>query len=297
MTSKWLRVLRMPGVLLVIGLVLMSLATAVAVWAMGFVDGLIGSPPNDPGLIPGAIVYDLVLVAAYWLLVRKVEGRPFTDFAPRGAAAELGSGILLGAVLMSATIGIMALIGMYRVTGTESAAVLIPMLALSLTSGVGEEILLRGVIFRLVERGLGSWIALLISALLFGAAHLGNPNAGLFPALAIAVEAGILLAAIYMVTRRLWAAIGLHAGWNFFQGGIWGVPVSGIDTKGVLVSERSGPELLTGGAFGAEASIVAVALATATGIALLVIAHRRGQFVQPFWVRRRQEREAQPPSV
>src|SRR3546814_4514721 len=91
---------------------------------------------------------------------------------------------------------------------------------------------MRGVIFRLIERWLGSWIALAISAALFGAGHLANPNASWFAAVCIALEAGIMLGAIYMVTRRLWAAVGIHAAWNFTQGGIYGIAISGLDTQG-----------------------------------------------------------------
>src|SRR3546814_13727113 len=94
-----------------------------------------------------------------------------------------------------------------------------------------------------------------------------------------------MLGAIYMVTRRLWAAVGIHAAWNFTQGGIYGIAISGLDTQGLLVPRITGSDLLTGGAFGAEASLPALVLATALGVALLVIAYRTGNFVAPFWIR------------
>ena len=148
-----------------------------------------------------------------------------------------------------------------------------------------EEILLRGLIFRLLEKWLGSWAALTISALLFGLAHIANPNSSLFAAIAIALEAGILLAAVYMVTRRLWAVIGLHMAWNFTQGGIFGVAVSGNEIEGLLASVMDGPELLTGGAFGAEASIPAILICTGIGLACLRRAHLDGRFVAASWHR------------
>jgi membrane protease YdiL (CAAX protease family) len=104
---------------------------------------------------------------------------------------------------------------------------------------------------------------------------------------AIMLEAGIMLAAIYMITRRLWAAIGLHAAWNFAQGGIYGIPVSGGAMDGVLRPDIRGSDLLTGGAFGAEASLPAIVVATAFGLAVIYVAWRRGQFIAPSWVRRR----------
>ena len=95
----------------------------------------------------------------------------------------------------------------------------------------------------------------------------------------------IILAAAYLLTRRLWFAIGIHAAWNFTQSGIFSVPTSGIPMHGLFVAELSGPPWLTGGAFGVEASAVAVALCTAFGLSLLALAARRGRFVVPFWRR------------
>lgn len=240
---------------------------------------------------PLAIVYSLIVaaifIAAYVLFVRWIERRPVDEFGTKGVARELGAGLLTGLVLFSIVIGIIAALDGYRVIGSNSATALYPAVAIAITSGVVEEIMLRGLFFRLIERLAGSWIAIVLSAALFGASHLLNANATWFAAVAIALEAGVMLAAIYMLTRRLWAAIGLHAAWNFTQGGVYGVAVSGMDIGGLLRARISGPELLTGGAFGAEASLPAIVVCTAFGIVLLVVAHRRGRFVAPLWVRRR----------
>ncbi len=90
-----------------------------------------------------------------------------------------------------------------------------------------------------------------------------------------------MLGAIYMLTRRLWAAIGLHMAWNSVQGGVFGIKVSGTDVPGLLISKSSGSELLTGGAFGAEASLPAIILCTAVGICFLWRAKQKGQVVAP----------------
>jgi membrane protease YdiL (CAAX protease family) len=113
-------------------------------------------------------------------------------------------------------------------------------------------------------------------------------GAGLFSAvmLAIALTAGLLLAAAFVVTRRLWLVIGIHFAWNFTQGGIFGVAVSGHEVDGLLRSELSGPELIAGGDFGPEASIFAVGLCVPVAVYLLVLGHRRGRFIRPMWKRR-----------
>ena len=140
---------------------------------------------------------------------------------------------------------------------------------------------------------LGAWYAhgaqplvtVCVPSALFGLAHILNPNATWFSSFAIAVEAGVLLGGAYMLTRSLWLAMGLHAGWNFTQGEIFDVPVSGIDEHGLVQAKLSGPELLSGGQFGLEASVIALAIATAMGVWLVMLAIRRGHLVQPSWAR------------
>ncbi len=232
-----------------------------------------------------ALVACFVGWGAYALYVRWVEKRPLVEFGRHGALRELGAGLLLGASLFGLCVGVLALLGNYRITGTRELGMLWVPVWIALASGTIEEILFRGVIFRLLEESLGTWIALTISAALFGLLHLGNPNATLLAAVAIAFEAGVMLAAAYVLTRRLWLAMGIHAAWNFTQSGIFSVPVSGFPIQGVFIGELRGPVWLSGGAFGVEASVVAFAVCTAAGIALLAMAHRHGHFISPFWRR------------
>jgi membrane protease YdiL (CAAX protease family) len=288
-STVW-KIVQFPLVLLVIGFAFMAVAGFLSSFASGLLQGL-GADRNGPmAVVFGAIVAAL-FTGAYLAFVRLIERRTPTAFGLSGWAKELGAGLLIGFLIFSAIVGVIALFGGYRVVGTHGPEVLWPVIGIALISGFSEEILMRGIVFRLIERWLGSWIALAVSAALFGALHLANPNASMFAALCIAFEAGIMLAAIYMVTRRLWAAIGIHAAWNFTQGGIYGIAISGLDSRGLLVPRITGPDLLTGGAFGAEASLPALVLATALGIVLLVVAHRRGHFVAPFWARRREDVE------
>jgi membrane protease YdiL (CAAX protease family) len=248
-------------------------------WARPFV----GRPAD---IVVGALVACALGWAAYGLYVRLIERRSVIEFGGPGAWRELGSGLVLGAALFSAVIGVLGALGLYGATGWRDPRVMIGPLAISVGAAVIEELLFRGAIFRIIEATLGTWIALAISALLFGAAHLGNENASWLAAAAIALEAGVMLGAAYVLTRRLWLPIGIHAAWNFTQGGIFSVAVSGGKTEGLLDATLAGPEWLTGGAFGAETSAVAMVLCTALGIWLLVLATRRGQLIAPFWKRR-----------
>lgn len=152
------------------------------------------------------------------------------------------------------------------------------------------EILFRGILFRYVEEGLGTWLAIANSGLAFGIVHLTNPNSSWVAAIAIAMEAGVLFGLLYAVSRSLWLCIGLHAGWNLTQGPLWGIPVSGATSGGFVNSTLTGPDIVTGGAFGAEAGMIAVLACLIVSGCLVVVLRRRGGVVAPAWVRHRKMR-------
>jgi membrane protease YdiL (CAAX protease family) len=232
----------------------------------------------------------LPALLAYLMLVKLVERRLISELAPGRLLPDGAKGALAGLLLFSAVVGVLHLLGSYHITGTNPDAKWLPaLLMVGLGAGIGEEIICRGVLFRIVEEGLGTWVALIVSALFFGAAHIANPGATLWSSAAIAIEAGLLFGVLYHLTRSLPLCMGLHAAWNFAQGTIYGIPVSGLKAEGWLVSTRSGPDWLSGGVFGAEASVVALALCSLCTLALLAVALRRGSIVpcRP-WQRLRQ---------
>jgi len=237
--------------------------------------------------IPLSIFF--VAVSAIYLYINAlIENRPLFELDLKTAAKELGIGLALGAVIFSIVVFIMWLAGVLSFEGMNSYSNLLNMLPLLILAGFIEEYIFRGIIFKLTEEILGTWLAILLQAALFGLIHAGNENASAFSTFAIAVEAGILLVAVYMITRRLWIAIGLHFAWNWIQGPFYGIPVSGHDINGLFETTINGPELLTGGAFGAEASIIALITCTVIGLIILVKAIKLpGNLVKPMWIRNR----------
>lgn len=233
----------------------------------------------------GALVLTVVVLVAYRSYVKIVERRPVSELSRPGFARELAAGVVFGALLFSMTIGVIAALGGFHVMGTNGWYPLLAALPGFILAAVFEEVLIRGVVFRILELWVGSWIALAFSAALFGFLHVFSPGANLQSSAAIMLEAGILLAAAYMLTRRLWFCIGIHFAWNFTQGSIFSVSVSGHAMTGLLQSQMTGPVWLTGGAFGAEASIVAVVICTIAGLLFLRAAHRMGHFMQPTWAK------------
>ena len=210
----------------------------------------------------------------------------FKYFNPKNALTEITFGLFTGTLLITFSVVILVILGLYKISFSNISISTENLIWILVTVGLGaaflEELIFRGIIFRLLEQWLGSWLAIIFSGLLFGFVHLGNPNSTIFSSLAIAIEAGILLAAIYMITRKLWMVIGLHFSWNVMQGLVYSIPVSGIPMDGLIevqvASNKS--NLLTGGAFGVEASLITMIIMSAISIYLLKKISSEGQIVQ-----------------
>ena len=228
----------------------------------------------------------LAVHLVYCGIVRLLEQRRASELALSGAVQETGVGVLVGGGCLTVTVGLIAALGYYRVEGIGSWAAPATALAIAATSSYTEEVLFRGVIFRIVEEGLGTWSALVISVVLFGLSHLANPNATLYGAAAIGIEGGVLLGVAYLLTRRLWLPIGIHFGWNFMQAGVFGPNLSGHEVESLLQARLRGPELLSGGALGVEGSVFALTLCLLVSFVLLIRVRRRDRSIRPFWSRR-----------
>lgn len=287
------RILLFPLTLLLIAAVLLA-GSAFAIFAvLGALKLPIG-PLLTEAILAGCALLTLVVVG------RLIERRTFAELGfGRGLLRDTGIGLALGAGIISLVIGLLALFGWYQVVGSGAlvgAGIVtnLSVILLFLLVAVFEEVTFRGLLFRIVENGLGSWGALLVSAIFFGGAHLGNPGATLGSSIAIAIEAGVLLGAIYMATRSLWMVIGVHWAWNYFEGPVFGTQVSGNESASLLHSVTNGPVLWTGGVFGPEAGLFAVIVGGIVGAVFIWLAIRRGQLIAPMWTRRTTSAPAQP---
>ena len=285
--SRWWKVIRFPLTRMVLAVLFVGIAVVVAQSLIGLL-GNMYSLKSPPIAILSVIIASLSVYGAYQAYVRMVEQRPVTELASAGALGELGVGTLIGLGLLAIIIAILWLLGYYRVTGANDGSVLIMALVANVPSGLIQEILFRGVIFRIIDETLGTWFALAISALLFGLVHILMAQATVLSTFSIMLEAGILLGAAYMLTHRLWLAIGMHIAWDVANDGIFGVGASGISgtpIQGLLRAELTGPALLSGGAVGVEASLIAVVILVAAGVYLVWRAKQKGHIVSPFWKR------------
>ena len=266
------------GIVLFVVAELVMVAVSVVATILAGGDGAQGAEPW--ALLLGAAAGSAVAVGGYLLLVGPLGRRPGLGLRGPGKLTELGAGLLAGTALISLAVGLIALLGGYRATGFSASPQLLAPLAIGIGAGVIEEILFRGILLRVLDAWLGSWAALGITSLLFGLIHMTNPGASLVTALGLVIEAGVLLGAAYLLTRRLWFAIGLHIAWNAVQAGVFSSTVSGTgEQRGLLLAEMDGPAWLTGGAMGIEGSAVTVLLGLVVGIVLLVLAARRGHLL------------------
>ncbi len=234
----------------------------------------------------GAVVLALLCLGTYLAASRWIERRKPAELAAGRALPEVAAGVALGFLLFSAVLAVLLAARVYHPSGWGSSKHLVNGLFFALLAGVTEEILFRGLLFRVSARIIGTWGALIATSALFGLAHLANPGATVTSALAIALEAGILLGAAYAATERLWLPIGLHVGWNFTEGSVYGMSVSGNGmAAGLLTGSLKGPRLLTGGAFGPEASIVAVIICLAAAAVFLWRMIKLHRVEPPIWQR------------
>jgi len=265
--------------------------------------GLSGEQLSDPQALQQLIMQDsrLVLVLqlsltvsitlSVWIAGRFLDRRPFADFGlhlNRSWWLDLGFGLAQGAALMLIIFLVELAAGWVTVTDTFATrqpearffpAILPPLLTF-LAVGFHEELFSRGYQLRNLAEGL-NWgiigprgailIATALSSAVFGVLHATNPNATTISTLYLII-AGFHLATGYLLTGELAIPIGQHITWNFFQGNVFGFPVSGSDFRSAtfIRVEQGGPDLWTGGAFGPEAGFLGLA-AMALGILLTIL--------------------------
>lgn len=234
-------------------------------WASGYVYVLFPGRDLVPGLLY-RIVASVLTGAGFLFFLRVVDyntspwlralGLPLDRVADR----QFFTGIALGAVLISADVVTIAALGTLQLRLHLSVAMIIRAAAaavLLLFGALLEELSFRGYPFEKLTESCGPICAVLVFSALFGAVHLGNPDAGgilgwgFFNTLAV----GLLFCLARIRSGSLWLSFGMHFSWNLFQGMIFGLPVSGLrEFSTVIRAQALGPQWLTGGDYGPEAS-------------------------------------------
>jgi uncharacterized protein len=283
----WRKVIEFP----LVAMILATLAFILTGTAAMFIAKLFHDSTGGEQIV-WKLIFAALLIVVYKLVIARMGEIKRDDLQGSGALRDLSVGLGVGAGIMLVIAAIAAVLKVYSITGPGDTINLFPeIIAMGVFPAISEEILFRGIFFRWFEELGGSWFALALTSAFFGLAHLYNPGATPMTSFFIAVEAGILLGAAYMLTRSLWLPIGLHAAWNLTQGEVLDVSVSGLPVEGLVTAHVQGPQILSGGPFGFEGSILGLIFATGAGLWFLVRAIRKGEVMRPWWVRRRLARE------
>lgn len=238
---------------------------------------------NALGDVLLAFIGSAAAIVIYWVTMRFLARRLVPELLlQRRAVKEVIFGAVVGLIFIIVSTALIVLFGGYSFEWADvnTSSVVWPVIATQLVAAFIEELIFRGLAFQAIEKMGGSWIALTLTSLFFGAAHLGNPGATAWGALSIVIEAGVLLGAAFLWRRNVWFIVSLHFLWNTIEG-LLGIPVSGHPSSGLFTVEVTGPALLTGGNFGLEGSIIPVIISLLIAIPMLISARRKGHLLSP----------------
>lgn len=269
--SWWHRVLRHPLARMITASLAMFLPLALV---FALMESLL---PKDLGVAWPNLAAALVCVLGYWAYVNQVEQRAVTELSGSSAMGEWARGAGLGVLLGLLTLAPLYVLGVYRVESFGDGFRLVKLIPEMLLVSVIEELLIRGVMFRIAEQAWGSRRALVFSTVLFVAAHL--PGEISLMGVLVTAAASLTFTAAYQLSRRLWLPVGMHFAWNYLFSAVFSVPVSGHEANGWLHGSLSGPEWLSGGAYGVEASFMALVVWSVSGAILLRSVYSQGKFM------------------
>lgn len=279
--TKKQRILNAPLTRILLGLLVCFIAFILAQQVTGKILDFTSLDKNFRNLIKG-IIASTAVILAYIYFYKKYEKRAITEFSNIGIVKYIITGVILGVLLQCLTILIIIINGSFDIVSVNPISDMIIPFTVAFSVAIFEEILIRGIIFRIVEEKLGTYISLLITAIIFGALHLANPNSTLMSGLCVGIEAGFLMGAAYIYARNLWFPIAIHFAWNFMQSGIFGAITSGNEkTSSLLTTKITGSQLFTGGEFGPEGTIQAVIFCSLASILLLIFSGDK--IISPYW--------------
>ncbi len=268
--SRWGRVVRHPLARMLAAALAMFVPLALS---FALMESLL---PKGVGVAWTNLVAAGVCALGYWAYARRVERRDVSELSGNGAVVEWTRGAGLGVLLGLLTLVPLWALGVYRIEGLGDGLPLVKQIPEMLLVSVLEELLTRGVMFRIAEQAWGTRRALLLSTALFVAAHL--PSEINLMGVLVTAAASLAFTAAYLLSRRLWLPMGMHFAWNYLFSAVFSVPVSGHEAQGWLRGSMSGPEWLSGGAYGVEASAIALLVWAVSSTLMLRRAHAAGQF-------------------
>ena len=245
-----------------IGMVVALLISGFDISTLSNQDAIIDELNKINFLLLLKIIEFFALMFCLWLFMKFIDRKPLMSLGLKyeGFQQDFKFGLILGAGLIAIGFFSLFILGYVRVESFSFPFMdIVLYFILFVVVAFHEEIMLRGYILRSLMESMNRYLALAISSLIFMTVHLLNPNISFLGAVNLFL-AGIVLGIYYVHKSNLWLPIGMHLTWNFFQGPIFGFEVSGIKSQSLIKQTVNGSDLITGGKFGFEASLLATVL-------------------------------------
>jgi uncharacterized protein len=220
----------------------------------------------------------IVILVSYYYLFRLYDKREITELSLKHLPKEMFGGFLFGFLTISLSIFILYLLGNYQAFSITTTQYSARMFTVLLFAGIVEDLFHRGLIVRVIENWFGTHIAIVI-AMLVELQHISNPNTNLFDLILYLIW-GFTMAMMFIYTKRIWLPYFFHIGWNFSQP-FYGSKLTGANDFGTIIQSKfTGPELLTGGAFGIENSIFTLSFLLLIGMTFYYLTKKEGKIVK-----------------
>lgn len=245
-----------------IGMVVALLISGFDISTLSNQDAIIDELNKINFLLLLKIIEFFALMFCLWLFMKFIDRKPLMSLGLKyeGFQQDFKFGLILGAGLIAIGFFSLFILGYVRVESFSFPFLdIVLYFILFVVVAFHEEIMLRGYILRSLMESMNRYLALAISSLIFMTVHLLNPNISFLGVVNLFL-AGIVLGIYYVHKSNLWLPIGMHLTWNFFQGPIFGFEVSGIKSQSLIKQTVNGSDLITGGKFGFEASLLATVL-------------------------------------
>jgi hypothetical protein len=237
-------------------------------------------PSSEKDPISGT-VFAFLVCAVYILLYQRYENRKITELSNPKLPQHLAAGALLGAGLAGTVVLIQCLTHVLAVTETRPFLPLLPTLWNIFVNATIAETLIIGIVFRILQDWLGSYLALVVLFAIFFILHITAPGATPISAACVAMHI-FLCCTAFIYSRSLWLPIAIHFAWDFSFAAIYGASVNGYTMDdSLLATSTNGPDLIAGGYFGPQGSIQAGLLCLLTGALLLQISRKQNQIIRP----------------
>jgi len=270
---------------IIIAILVIGLLVALTEWLRTLLLDKTNLTDNIKNIIV-AVADSVMAVSGYMLLFKIYDKRRVTELSAPAFSKNAIIGFVTGLLLQSLFILVIFTTGSYAVVRINPASTLINPFAFALTAGFVAEILIIGVVFRLLEEQSGTVISLTVFIILFAVLHVNSKGATFVSVGATAIQAGFMLPAAYVFSRSLWLPIFLHFSWDFAEPGIFGgINPSSSLTQSLFTSKITGHPLITGGENGPQGSLESLLLCLLTGLIFLLLAKRKNNLIKPNWKR------------